>query len=45
MHESRGNADRRVFVCPRIKRGAPDLLAFKQAGSVNEAAGELIDPL
>lgn len=24
MHGSRGNADRRVFGCPRIKRGAPD---------------------
>lgn len=31
MHESRGNADGRVFGCPRIKRGAPDLRVI-QAG-------------
>lgn len=31
MHESSGNTDGRVFGCPRIKRGAPDLLV-SQAG-------------
>ncbi len=31
MHESRGNAHCRVFGCPRMKRGAPDLRVI-QAG-------------
>lgn len=25
VHESRSDTDRRVFDCPRMKRGAPDL--------------------
>lgn len=36
MHESRGNADCRVFGCPRIKRGAPDLRVI-QSRLANEA--------